>query len=233
MGIPAIVAYPMPSELELPANVAPWRPHADRAVLLIHDMQSYFLAHFPAGEPATGLVANIQRIRNAARALGIPVVYTAQTGMTAQQRGLLQDFWGPGMKGDPAATRIIPELAPSEGEVVLAKWRYSAFYRSELESLMLRSGRDQLVVCGIYAHVGCLMTACDAFTRDFQPFVVADAVADFTAAYHRLALEYATARCAVTLSTSALVTALRASVARPDARAAAQPAPFLAVSAGG
>ena len=111
------------------------------------------------------------------------------------------------MRPEPAATRITPELAPAPGDVVLRKWRYSAFYRSELAELIRRDGRDQLIVCGVYAHVGCLMTVCDAFTRDIQAFLVGDAVADFTAGYHQWALEYAAGRCAMTPTADAVVAA--------------------------
>jgi isochorismate hydrolase len=66
---------------------------------------------------------------------------------------------------------------------------------------MRASGRDQLIVCGVYAHVGVLMSAVEAFTNDIQPFLVADAVADFSAEYHRLAIRYAAERCAMAVTT--------------------------------
>jgi bifunctional isochorismate lyase/aryl carrier protein len=45
------------------------------------------------------------------------------------------------------------------------------------------------------------MTANDAFAHDIETFFVADATADFTPEYHRLALTYAAERCAVVLPT--------------------------------
>ncbi|MBY5232276.1 Isochorismatase, partial [Bacillus paranthracis] len=70
-------------------------------------------------------------------------------------------------------------------------------------------GRDQLIICGIYAHIGCLLTACEAFMDGIQPFFVADAVADFSLEHHKQALEYASNRCAVTTSTNSLLTELQ------------------------
>src|SRR5207247_1829382 len=104
--------------------------------------------------------------------------------------------------------RIVDSLAPTSSDTVLTKWRYSAFHETELADLFARSGRDQLIVCGVYAHVGCLVTACDAFSRDIQPFLVADAVADFTPTDHRLALDYAARRCAAVVTTGQVLTAL-------------------------
>ncbi|MFG3494206.1 isochorismatase family protein [Streptomyces sp. NPDC047928] len=212
MAIPPIAPYALPGASELPGNKVSWTPDPDRAVLLVHDMQRYFVAPFAAGaSPLTELIGNIRRLRETAADLGVPVVYTAQPGgMTRDQRGLLHDFWGPGMSVDPGNRDIVDELAPAPGDTVLTKWRYSAFHRTGLTELLAEQGRDQVVICGVYAHIGCLVTACDAFAMDVQPFLVADALADFSRDEHLMALRYAASRCAVTAVTDTVLTALRA-----------------------
>lgn len=209
MAIPAIPAYPLPSESELPANTAPWAVEADRAVLLIHDMQRYFVA--PFAEPLAGtLTQNVGALRDAFEAAGAPVTYTAQPGdMTPGQRGLLKDFWGRGMSADAGDRAVLDAISPRPHDVVHTKWRPSAFFRTTLLEQLRLAGRDQLVICGVYAHVGILMSAHEAFSNDIETFVVADAVADFSAEHHWMALEYASARCAVTTSTRAVIEMLK------------------------
>lgn len=204
MAIPALDPYPMPTSADLPERQVDWRVDPARAVLLLHDMQAYFLAPYRRGSsPFTELMTNTVALRERAAELGMPVVYTAQPGdMSRADRGLLYDFWGAGMSKRDDDVRIVDALAPASGDVVLTKWRYSAFVRSPLLDVVRDAGRDQLVVCGVYAHVGCLMTAVDAFSSDIQPFLVADAVADFSAEYHRLALTYAAQRCAAVVCAS-------------------------------
>jgi trans-2,3-dihydro-3-hydroxyanthranilic acid synthase len=196
-GIPAIAPYPLPTAGDLPANTAPWTLDPRRAVLLVHDMQRYFLEPF-ADRMREELVAGAALVRGHLAGLGVPVCYTAQPGgMTEEQRGLLKDFWGPGMRTEPADRAIVAPLEPAAHDRVLTKWRYSAFFRSDLLEWMRAQRRDQLVVCGVYAHVGVLATAIEAFTNDIQTFLVADAVADFTEEHHRMAIGYAASRCAV------------------------------------
>ncbi|WP_163511704.1 isochorismatase family protein [Fodinicola acaciae] len=129
--LPAISPYAMPGEE--PRNRVDWRPDPARTVLLIHDMQNYFMASFPRRDsPTTQLLGNIAMLRTDGVAIGIPIVYTAQPGaQAAPDRTLLTDFWGPGRT-----------------------------------------------------------TACEAFMRDIQAFVVADAVADFGPDEHRQALHW-------------------------------------------
>ncbi|MFI9173082.1 isochorismatase family protein [Streptomyces lincolnensis] len=215
-GIPPIEPYELPGPGDLPPTAVGWEPDPRRAVLLVHDMQEYFLKPLPpeVGEP---LVANAALLRERCARLGVPVAYTAQPGgMTPEQRGLLADFWGPGMRTSPEHRRVVEPLRPADDDWVLTKWRYSAFARTDLLERMRAHGRDQLIICGVYAHVGVLMTAVDAFTHDIQPFLAADAVADFSAAYQRQALTYAAERCARVAVTKSLLDEL--GTERPEAR---------------
>ncbi|KII00532.1 isochorismatase [Streptomonospora alba] len=210
MPLPHIEPYELPAPAQLPPNRADWRPDPARAVLLIHDMQHYFLRPYRTGaQPLDGALANIAALGERARAAGVPVVYTAKPGdMPPEHRGLEGDFWGAGMRAVPEQSDIAAALRPQEGDVLVTKRRYSAFVGTDLAERLERMGRDQLLVTGVYAHIGCLLTAADAFMRDIQPFLIADATADFSAEDHRHALRYVAQRCGMALSTREAAAAL-------------------------
>lgn len=204
MTIPRILSYTLPQAADLPLNKAQWQPEPGRAALLIHDMQQYFCRFYASDCPLLRtLLQHILQLRQYADQHQIPVIYTAQPAEQAPaERALLNDIWGPGLtSADPALAAIIDELAPRADDIILTKWRYSAFAKSPLQELLLECGRDQLLICGIYAHIGIQTTAVDAFMRDIQPFVIADAVADFDLASHLHALHYLSGRAAVVLPT--------------------------------
>jgi len=204
MSIPKIADYPMPLAESFPANRTRWQIEPSRAVLLIHDMQRYFLRFYaPDSALVNTLVDNLVRLRQWADQHQIPVVYTAQPHtQSAHDRALLNDMWGSGLTAaDPDSQQIVAALSPDPDDTVLCKWRYSAFQRTDLSGRMREWGRDQLIVGGIYAHIGCMVTAVDAFMQDIEAFVVGDAVADFSETEHKMALEYVATRCGYVLDT--------------------------------
>jgi bifunctional isochorismate lyase/aryl carrier protein len=216
MSIPKIAAYALPPQSQWPLPRTDWLPSSQRAVLLIHDMQDYFVQFYDrTAQPMPEVIAHIQQLRQACQNVGIPIVYTAQPAVQAlPDRALLQDWWGPGITAQPDQASVIADLTPTPQDVVLTKWRYSAFARSDLQDRMRAWGRDQLIVCGVYAHIGCMTTCVDAFMRDIQPFLIGDAVADFSAAEHLQALNWTAGRCGIVMSTQHAVQQLQAP-ARP------------------
>jgi len=203
MTIPTIISYPMPTANTFPAQKVNWPLNPKRAVFLIHDMQAYFLQFYdPKSDLIKTLKNNLMRIKAYCHSNNIPVIYTAQPkNQQSEDRALLNDMWGNGLNDFPELQKITDELTPNKEDTVLVKWRYSAFHRSDLQSLMQSWGRDQLIIGGIYANIGCMLTGADAFMRDIQPFLVGDALADFNEQEHRLALTYTANRIGRVIST--------------------------------
>ncbi|MEE4023055.1 isochorismatase family protein [Gordonia sp. PKS22-38] len=207
MAIPSIAPYPIPRG-PFPARVD-WTLEPRRAALLIHDMQRYFIdAYQRDHEPMRSALPNMMRIRDACRNAGVPVVYTAQPGdQHPSRRGILADFWGTGLESGHDE-EIVDELAPGAGDITVTKWRYSGFQRTDLRQLLGHKGRDQLIVVGVYAHMGCMISATEAFMSDVAPFFVVDAMGDFTRDEHQMAADYIGKRAGLVCTTAHVVDAL-------------------------
>ncbi|MHB9325972.1 isochorismatase family protein [Phytobacter ursingii] len=207
MAIPKLTGYALPTANDIPDNKVQWTFEPDRAALLIHDMQEYFLHFWGENCPMMEkVVANIAALRQFCKQHNIPVYYTAQPkDQSDDDRALLNDMWGPGLTRSPEQQQIVAALAPDEVDTVLVKWRYSAFHRSPLEQMLKETGRNQLIITGVYAHIGCMTTATDAFMRDIKPFMVADALADFSREEHLMSLKYVAGRSGRVVMTEALL----------------------------
>lgn len=207
MAIPKLTGYALPTANDIPDNKVQWAFEPDRAALLIHDMQEYFLHFWGENCPMMEkVVANIAALRQFCKQHHIPVYYTAQPkDQSDDDRALLNDMWGPGLTRSPEQQQIVAALAPDEADTVLVKWRYSAFHRSPLEQMLKETGRNQLIITGVYAHIGCMTTATDAFMRDIKPFMVADALADFSREEHLMSLKYVAGRSGRVVMTEALL----------------------------
>ncbi|GAB2706389.1 isochorismatase family protein [Nocardia thraciensis] len=215
MPIPPIAPYPMPGPDEVTADQVSWNVDPARTALLIHDMQQYFMsAYDPDRDPARTLIANIGRLRHRCRQLRIPVIYTMQPGnQHPSRRGILADFWGSGMSHGPD-TEVVAELRPDAQDIQVTKWRYSAFQRTDLRELLGYYHRDHLIVTGVYTHMGCMLSAAEAFMSDVRPFLALDATADFSRDEHLMALNYTARRCGAVLSTADLLDRLTAAESR-------------------
>ncbi|CAO3456805.1 Isochorismatase (EC 3.3.2.1) of siderophore biosynthesis [Azospirillum argentinense] len=220
MTIRSIAPYALPTAADLPQDKVSWNLDPARAVLLIHDMQDYFVGFYGAGNPAiVSCIDRIARLKRHLKALGVPVVYTAQPAVQSDaDRALLNDLWGPGLTAKPDLAGIVAPLAPDADDRVLTKWRYSAFFRAPLAEMMAEAGRDQLLICGIYAHIGVMQTALDAFMRGIKPFLIADAIADFSREDHMMALRYVARNAGRTIHSDSVLAAPAAVLSKDGLR---------------
>jgi len=77
-----------------------------------------------------------------------------------------------------AASAIVPELTPAEGELVVRKTVPSAFFETGARSWLTRRGVETLLVAGTTTS-GCVRASVvDAMSCGFKPIVLADCVGD-------------------------------------------------------
>ncbi|WP_404971744.1 isochorismatase family protein [Vibrio campbellii] len=210
MAIPKIASYKIPQSETFPENTVDWKIDPKKAVVLVHDLQTYFLNFFDKTKsPVPELLENVSKVLDNARAANIPVIYTAQSAnQEPNERALLTDFWGAGLTQD---TDIAPEVSPQAGDIQYTKWRYSAFKKTPLLQWMQEEQRDQLIIVGVYGHIGILSTALDAFMLDIKPFVIGDAIADFSEEDHLHTLKYVAGRSGCVKSVNEFIKTIKPS----------------------
>ena len=202
----SIEYYEPPMEEALAANKVAWEADGRQAAVLIHDLQNYWIEPFERPEP---LIDRISWLRSVAHQTGMPVVFTgARPSLSDVDRGFATEMFGPGIGRNPGAlasdTQIIDALAPRTGDHIIAKLRYSAFFRTHLDQLLRSRGITQLLICGVYAHHGCMISAIDAYMHDYQVFFVTDALGDDDYESHLSATDYVAQVCGMITSTDIL-----------------------------
>ena len=77
MAIPKLQAYALPESHDIPHNKVNWAFEPQRAALLIHDMQDYFVSFWGENCPMMEqVIANIAALRDYCKQHNIPVYYT-------------------------------------------------------------------------------------------------------------------------------------------------------------
>lgn len=151
------------------------------AVLVVDMVRAYVDPSSPLYAGVEETVAPAQRVIEAARAADVPVLYTEVVYAPGGVDGGLFFRKVPALtvfEGRTALGRILPELAPRAGDVVVTKQYASAFFGTSLASTLTALGIDTVIVMG-YSTSGCVRaSALDALQHGFTPIVVRDACGD-------------------------------------------------------
>ena len=184
----------------LPARPEPIRVDPASTAVVVVDMQNAYaskggyvdLAGFDI-EGASGVIAKIAKVLDVARAASIPIVFL--------QNGWDPDYSEAGGPGSPnwhksnalKTMRRRPELSgqllarggwdfelvdalqPQPGDMRLNKTRYSAFFNSQLDSVLRARGIRTIVLVGIASNVCVESTLRDAFHLEYFCVMLEDA----------------------------------------------------------
>ncbi len=161
------------------------------SALVVVDMQLFFLD--PASPTFTcgglAILPGVTRLVAAFRRAGRPVVFTRHVHHPDGLDSGIMGWWWEGrcVEGTPES-EIHPDLAPQPGEKVVLKHRYSAFYDTDLGTVLRCLGVRDLVVAGVMTNLCCESTARDAYFRDLRVFFLADGTGTVTEEMHLASL---------------------------------------------
>ena len=145
---------------------------------------------FPSscGAHAWNAVKPIQQLFAAARARGLPVIYTTtetrREGKPASVHATNRRI----QKIDPRAYEIHDAFRPEPGDLIIFKERASGFFGTPLIAHLNMLGVDSLIVCGETTS-GCVRASVvDAYSNGYHTVVVEECVFDRSILSHKVCL---------------------------------------------
>jgi gluconolactonase len=178
---------------------------ASRCVLIVQDMQNDVIidggAFAESGSPQhakeQNVIANSQRLADACRAKGMPVVhvhYVVEAGAPGLQlnaplfngvkdtNALVRGTWG----AAPA-----DGLEPKDGDYVIEKTRMSGWQGTRLDNLFRALGVDTIVITGAWTNMSIEHTARTGADMGYTVFVPEDCCSTMNADWHNASINYA------------------------------------------
>ena len=198
------------------------RLDAARCALIIQDMQNDVVmeggAFASSGSPQhcrdQNAIANIARLADRCRALGVPVIHVwfvrraDARDMTlnaplfegaVEANALVEGTWG----AEP-----VPGLEAQPGDHVIRKARMSAWEGTPLERILKAEGRDILIETGAWTNMSIEHTARTGADKGYVMVIPEDGCSTMNADWHRASIDYAMQNVALVTSTQAVLDAL-------------------------
>ena len=158
--------------------------HPKHAALLAIDLQNYF------HRIVQPILKNLLKVIQSCRQKDIPIIFT-QHGHTdpPADGGVLGQWWGELILHGTMDWKFLPEIKMESKDTILPKKRYSAFYGTDLDSILRSKGIQDLIISGVMTNLCCETTARDAFMRDYRVFFLIDGTATGKEDHHLATLK--------------------------------------------
>jgi nicotinamidase-related amidase len=160
-----------------------------KKALIVVDMLNDFIDENGAlycGETVRAIVPFIRERIDRYRRQGAAVIYLRDAHDAHDKefekfpRHCVAGTWG---------SEVISALAPLAGEPVVNKKRYSGFYGTDLEKILLEKEIGAVEVVGVCTSICVMDTVGGLANRDYPVSVPVKGVADFDAEFHEFALK--------------------------------------------
>ena len=186
-------------------------PHT--TALVVIDLQRGIVARQSGPHAAADVVTRSARLADAFRDAGATVVLV-NVAFAKDRRDLLQplvDSPNPPHQPLPDWSQLVDEIRPHDGDILITKHQWGAFYGTELDLQLRRRGVRTIVLCGIATNFGVESTARDAWERGYAIVFAGDAMTGLTEGAHQFAISTIFPRLGRVRSTEQILCAITAS----------------------
>jgi gluconolactonase len=196
----------------------------ERTALIVQDMQNDVIieggAFAESGSPQhakeQNAVANAQKLADACRSKGVPVIhvhYIVEEGAPGlklnaplfqglkEANAMVRGTWG----AAPA-----DGLEPQEGDFVVEKMRMSAWEGTKLEQLLVGLGIDTIIVTGAWTNMSIEHTSRTGADKGYNMFVPEDCCSTMNADWHNASINYALQNVSTVTNSGEVIEALGA-----------------------
>lgn len=164
-------------------------PDRSRVALVIVDMINAL--DFPGKEElvrgSVRLGNSVARLKQSCRETGIPAIYVNdnQGKWRSDFGAVIRHCDREGVPGQA----MVRQVLPADDDYLVLKPKHSAFYATPLDTLLQYIGVESLILTGISTNSCILLTASDAYVRDYRLFIPGDCVAGQNSEDHRKTLD--------------------------------------------
>ena len=153
-------------------------PPGARSALVIVDMQEFFFRKPERRQNLEQVIVNINALIEYFESRQLPIFHVvSKYKADGSDWDLKMKIAGePELIEDTPETAILTPIRVSEAHTILAKTRYSAFFKTDLADRLRREKIARVVVVGAYTHYCVNATIFDTYCHDFVPCLITDAV---------------------------------------------------------
>jgi nicotinamidase-related amidase len=185
-------------------------------VLLVIDLLNDYFQDGQLKNLKADLVNSVNRLTGLFRRLDFPIIWIRQefsedlhdAFLEMRKRDLRVTIEG------TEGAKLLKELDKPPGEYELIKKRYSAFFGTELDRLLMKLRANPVVLAGINTHACIRMTAIDAYQRDLEVIVALECVRSYDEDHHQITLRYLDGKIARVLKNDEIEQSIRTSLDR-------------------
>jgi len=178
--------------------------------LVVIDLQKGIAGTATAPLDGPTMIANAAKLADAFRRNGMPVFLVHVVASDADRLKPIADQqpWRKMVQPPKDFADIVPEMGPKEGDIVIGKKQWGAFYGTELDLQLRRRKMETIVLCGISTNFGVESTARFAYEFGYQQIFASDAMAANSAEEHDATLSHVFTRIGRVRTTAQILEAL-------------------------